>query len=929
MTDGNLLKIQTAMKKNTGNKSEAASLRKRAEALLKNNLSKNGSFHQDAESMKLFHELQVHQLELEMQNEELRRAEEALRENEARLNLAMQKANMAWWEMDIISGSVTFGEKKAEMLGYPPEKFHHYRDFTKLLHPDDYDKAMNAMGDHINGKRERYEVEYRILTQSGEYKWFLDIGSVVRRNPEGQPLNVTGLVFDITERKQAEEKLISSESILRLFIEHSPAAIAMFDCDMRYIITSRRFLLDYDIGQQNIIGRIHYEIFPEIQERWKVIHRRCLSGATERCEEDPFPRMNGKIDWIQWEICPWYDNEGKIGGLILFSEVITKRKKAEENLHMSMQLTQNIIDNSPSLFYLLNLKGEFLLANRKLEKILGVSQDGLLGKTRESFMPQEIAEAHRRNDLSVINAKVPMSFEEVNIGSDGRHYYITEKFPLFDSDGNVYALGGISTDISERKKSEEAVRLSKEKWQSLFEILPVGVSVVDSTHKIIELNSSLGQILDITKNGLLEGEFSKRSYLRSDNTLMNPEEFPSIRALHENTVIRDIEIGIKKEDESIIWTNVSAAPLPLLNAAVIVTSDITKNKRAEDELRKSEEKWRSLVSNSPDYIALHDREGRFLFLNRYAEGFSEKEVVGQLAFDHVALESREIYRAAFEKCITTMSKQEIEYGALGNHSEVRIYESSLVPFIVQGNVINVLVVARDITERKKTEEEFLKSKKQLAELFNHLSDVREEERTNMAREIHDDLGQSLAGLKLDLIGLKEDIIGITWLKERIDRAISLVDFTIKTVRKLSSDLRPQMLDELGLASAIEWQSKECIKRTGIKCNLEVEEIENLDGNIAISLFRIFQASLTNIMLHSQAKSVNIRLGMVGEMLQLSISDDGIGITQEQLNSVKSFGIIGMRERANQINGTFNINTQLNKGTKVSVTIDFKRREESL
>lgn len=786
------------MKKN-GNKSEAASLREKAEALLSINSLEDGSSYQEADSLKLIHELQVHQLELEMQNEELIKAKdqadaarikattlydfapsayftldkdgviielnlsgaklvgkereylkskrfslyttndtkpvfshflekvfesqsrqsceitllqnaatptyvnltgtmvensdycwvtgedvtdlrlmkEVLMENDSRLDLAMHTANMAWWGMNIETGSVSFGKRKAEMLGYPPEKFTHYKDFTELLHPDDSDKAKNAMRTLINGEAKRYEVEYRILTKSGAYKWFYDIGSMVSRNEKGVPNTVTGIVMDITERK-----------------------------------------------------------------------------------------------------------------------------KAEENLLMSMHLTQNIIDNSPSLFYLFDLEGKFILANRKLEKILGVSKEGLIGKTRESIMPDEIAESHRKNDLVVINSKEAQSFEEDNMESDGLHYYITEKFPLLDSEGNVYAVGGISTDITERK-------------------------------------------------------------------------------------------------------------------------------RAEESIRTSEAKWRSLVFNSPDFIALHDREGRFLFLNHYAEGYSEKEVLGKSAYDHVSKESREAYKAIFEKCITTMTKQEIEYSAFGDLGEIRTYESSLVPFMAQGNAINVLVVARDFTERKKTEEEFHQSKNQLAELYKHLSEVREEERTNMAREIHDDLGQSLAGLKLDLIGLKEDINGINWLKEKIDREISMVDDTIKTVRKLTSDLRPQMLDELGLASAIEWQSREFIKRTGIKCNLEIEEIENLNGNIAISLFRIFQASITNIMLHSQAKSVNIKLGIVGELLQLSIFDDGIGISQEQLNSSKSFGIIGMRERANQINGTFIINTQPNKGTKISVNVDLTKKEESL
>jgi PAS domain S-box-containing protein len=913
------------MKKNE-NKSEAASLREKAEALLSINSLEDGSSYQEADSLKLIHELQVHQLELEMQNEELIKAKdqadaarikattlydfapsayftldkdgviielnlsgaklvgkereylqskrfslyttndtkpvfshflekvfesqsrqsceitllqnaatptyvnltgtmvensdycwvtgedvtdlrlmkEVLMENDSRLDLAMHTANMAWWGMNIETGSVSFGKRKAEMLGYPPEKFTHYKDFTELLHPDDSDKAKNAMRTLINGEAKRYEVEYRILTKSGAYKWFYDIGSMVSRNEKGVPNTVTGIVMDITERK-----------------------------------------------------------------------------------------------------------------------------KAEENLLMSMHLTQNIIDNSPSLFYLFDLEGKFILANRKLEKILGVSKEGLIGKTRESIMPDEIAESHRKNDLVVINSKEAQSFEEDNMESDGLHYYITEKFPLLDSEGNVYAVGGISTDITERKRAEESIRTSEAKWHNLFEILPVGVSIVDSQHNVVEFNAMLGQILDLTKEGLQNGAYKERTYFRSDYTLMKPEEFPSNRAIHENTMIRNIEIGVKKEDESIIWTSVSASPFPAINGTITVTSDITKIKQAEEELRKSEEKWRSLVFNSPDFIALHDREGRFLFLNHYAEGYSEKEVLGKSAFDHVSKESREAYKAIFEKCITTMTKQEIEYSAFGDLGEIRTYESSLVPFMAQGNAINVLVVARDFTERKKTEEEFHQSKNQLAELYKHLSEVREEERTNMAREIHDDLGQSLAGLKLDLIGLKEDINGINWLKEKIDREISMVDDTIKTVRKLTSDLRPQMLDELGLASAIEWQSREFIKRTGIKCNLEIEEIENLNGNIAISLFRIFQASITNIMLHSQAKSVNIKLGIVGELLQLSIFDDGIGISQEQLNSSKSFGIIGMRERANQINGTFIINTQPNKGTKISVNVDLTKKEESL
>ncbi len=153
------------------------------------------------------------------------------------------------------------------------------------------------------------------------------------RSPEQSDLHLIELATHLTEiaivRKRAQEELQRGEHVLRLFVEHSPAAIAMFDREMKYIVASRRYLFDYELGNQDVVGRSHYEIFPEIPERWKEIHRRCLAGATERNEEDPFPRPSGKLDWIRWEIRPWHEVNGEVGGVILFSEVITRRKRMD------------------------------------------------------------------------------------------------------------------------------------------------------------------------------------------------------------------------------------------------------------------------------------------------------------------------------------------------------------------------------------------------------------------------------------------------------------------------------------------------------------------------------------------------------------------------------------------------------------------------
>lgn len=488
------------------------------------------------------------------------------------------------------------------------------------------------------------------------------------------------------------------------------------------------------------------------------------------------------------------------GSLQAIIRDVTQQLTDQENLFKSEDRFRHTLDHLLEGCMIVGFDWTYLYLNESITKGSYTCEE-LLGRSMLEIYPGVEKTKIFSYYKQCMEERIPQQFEEEYIFADGTttwHSFSVQPVPE-----GIFVL---ALDITKRKRAEETLRVSEAKWRGLFDILPLGVTISNSDRKVLEFNPALCQILDMTKEDILNENYAKRKYFKPDNTLMNPEDFVSFRTINEKKTFRDFEFCTEKEDGSRIWLNVNAVPLPDLNSAILVTANIT--------------------------------------------------------------------------------------------------------------------------ERKKWEEELKNSNMQLDKLYKHINVVREEERSVIAREIHDELGQSLASLKIDLIVLKEENEKNKELKNKIDQVLSQVDSSIKTIQKISSELRPQMLDELGLASAIEWLSNDCRKRSSIKCKLDLQEIEDLDKNVSISLFRIFQATMTNIMLHSKAKSVAVKLALKGQMLILSVKDDGVGITQDQINSQKSFGIIGMMERAKQINGIFEINSQINKGTEIYVTVPITGKSES-
>src|SRR5262249_35223023 len=226
-------------------------------------------------------------------------------------------------------------------------------------------------------------------------------------------------------------------------------------------------------------------------------------------------------------------------------------------------------------------------------------------------------------------------------------------------------------------------------------------------------------------------------------------------------------------------------------------------------------------------------------------------------------------------------------------------------------------------------EQLRESQTQLRALAARLISVREEERTRIAREIHDELGQALTGLKLEVQWLAKRLAGNQEAPIEKTQAMSkIIDSTVQLVRRIAAGLRPEILDEMGLVAAIRWQAEEFQKRVGIRCRLKLPAVPVApDKELSTAVFRVFQEVLTNVARHAKATSVNVDFDISEEHLLLRVSDNGVGISEDKLHSRESLGLLGMRERVQVFGGKFDIERAPAGGTTVSVSIPILRADQ--
>jgi len=641
---------------------------------------------------------------------ERKQSEEALRESQQRFSGIIASAMDAIITVDEQQRIILFNAaaekmfrcREADALGQPIERFipqrfraAHFDHFRKFEATGVTKRTMAALGalSAVRADGQEFQIEASISkVESGGKRLF------------------TVILRDITERKQAEEELRQGEERFRLFIEHAPAALAMFDREMRYLHVSRRWRTDYGLGDRDLRGVSHYEVFPGIPERWKVAHRNGLAGRILREEDDRFDRADGSVRWIRWEIRPWHDATGGIGGIVIFTEDVTERRMAEQLLRESEENYRTLFNSMAEGFCTIEMQFNednepvdyrFLEVNPAFERLTGI-QNGR-GKTMREIAPQH--EQHWFATYGkVALTGTPARFE--NLAAQLHRWYDVHAFRVGEPHERRVAI--FFDDITSRKQSEDRLR----EYERVVENVEDMIAVVDSKYRYVIVNRSFLCCRDMEREQVIG---------RRVDEVLNREIFESVvkSKMDECFTGKVVQYEMKYKCAGRGERELTVSHFPIegpngIDRIGFVLQDFTERNRAEDELRKSEERFSKAFRSSPLAITISSQnDERYMDVNEaYLQmtHHERRDVIGrtasELGFWVDTSRRDEMFRQLRESGRVTGLRSQFESAA----GEVREAEVSAEIVDLEGQPC-ILAITRDITDTLRLEAQFRQAQK--------------------------------------------------------------------------------------------------------------------------------------------------------------------------------------------------------------------------
>jgi PAS domain S-box-containing protein len=860
-----------------------------------------------------------------------KKAKEALLDGDRKYRMLWENLQEGIWAIDVDGRTTMVNESMAGMLGYPAEEIIG-KSFYSFMSQDSVAKAARKLEQRAQGIKERHEFEFQRADGS---PLFVIMETSPLLDANGKFSGALAGVMDITDRKATQDALQFERDKLDSIMNAMEDGV--------YIVNQ-----DYDVEYANpalikefgsFEGRKCYQYLHDNDQECKACRiQEVLAGGTIRREW--FSSKNNRV----YELLdtPLRKPDGSVCKLEIFRD-ITERKDMEDALRQSEDKYRSIVETAGEGIVLADIKGTITFVNPQGAAMLGYDGEELLGKSVFDLVAGN--DLARLESLWQKKADLSGRYETMVHRKDGTPVWLLVNVtPMFDHEGVFSGILSMATDMTALKQTEEMLR-------TLFEASLIGIATEDMDGHIYEANNAFLDMVGYNRDDLESG--------RLDWPSMTPLEY---RDLDETAVAELLGSGHCAPYQKEYWRK-DGTRVPILKGAALLGTvddvprwvcfalDIGPQKRAEQQLAWEKEMLRTIMENTGAQLAYLDTDFNFVMVNSsYARGsgHSFEELVSQ---NHFALFPSEENEAIFKRVRDTGEPEEFHDKpfCFADQPErgVTYWDWTLAPVKDESGKVHGLVLSLiDTTDRVRVGEELRRHREELESLVgertsqlkesydrlkeeigereqaeeklralsHRLVQLQEEERRAIARELHDEIGQSLTVLKLFLDryhSSRSDGVG----SADLEQAQTMVKRVMGQLRNLSLTLRPTMLDDLGLLPTLQWHMERYSSQTRINVNFRHSGLQKkIPREVSTAAYRIVQEALTNVARHANTGEVMVCVRAENGMLLIEVEDHGVGFDIAKAREAGGVGLSGMSERVLSLNGSLTIESTPESGT---------------
>lgn len=855
--------------------------------------------------------------------------------NELTLAEAERIAKLGSWQWDLETGEMRWSEQLFAVFGLSLDAAPRYETFRERVHPDDIARVEDELRSNLAGRLTETRCDHRVRLPDGTVKMIEGRGHIIR-DANGRAIRVVGTCLDVTEAWTAHEALRASEERFRSLIKATAAVQWRTDAAGEQTEATATWYEFTGMSAAEMAAPNAWEaaLHPDDRARAAATWRRATESGLDFYCEYRLRRNDGVWRNMIARGVPVRNGDGSVREWIGTCVDVTELKAADQAMRFQAQVLdtigESIIATDPA--------GKIIYLNRFAETQFGWSAREAIGADVVEITVPDTSREQAAEIMDALRRGEPWRGEFTARRRDGMTFPArASNTPLYNDAGELVALVGVARDMTEYEESQRALRESEERYRSMVDQAAVGVCEITFDDRFERVNPRLCELFGYPADELLQLRFSDITH-PADLALSVQLVGELVREQRDSFAIDKRYV---RKDGSVMWAFSTVSLIRDENgkphSLIAVVEDITARKAAEEKLRFQAH----MLDSAGEAIVATDPDGVAIYINEHAEllyGWPKEEALGRNIVD--LLLPPEI--AARARAQDIMAQLRAGAHANGEYFLQRrdgsVVRASISISLVrdgEGQVQAIIGICRDVTEINRAREDLIQSQERLRALTGRLESSREAERTRIARAIHDELGQLLTGLKMDLRWVedwleKSDDVRLRPFLDRIVGSNELTDAIIKAVQGIAAELRPGVLDTLGLRSALEFEARRFQERTGTMCVIKpaTGEMPPLDPDVTTALFRIFQECLTNIARHAGATRVEVMLELLGDEVHLCVSDNGRGMADIERASFESLGLLGIRERVNLLGGTVSFRSSEKSGTTISLRVPVSAHPQS-